>query len=88
MRKTSIYFNVHSSDALTVTDESFLGFQNMGITFLGADMDHWCNVPQLHNVSGTQQRYIGIPDDEHGRQEYSQCYMYDIDYRYGALLQL
>ncbi|KAI0242171.1 Organic cation transporter protein [Lamellibrachia satsuma] len=56
------------------------GFQNMSITFLGADMDHWCHVPQLANLSGDQQRYISIPSDEVGRQTYSQCYMYDIDY--------
>ena len=58
-------------------------FHNTGISFLGAEMDHWCQVPQLANLTIDQQRLVGIPTDERGQQNYSQCYMYDTDYRYG-----
>jgi len=53
----------------------------MSITFLGGEMDHWCHIPELANLTKDQQRYVGIPQDEAGRQVYSQCNMYDIDYR-------
>ncbi|KAI0229440.1 Solute carrier family 22 member 4 [Lamellibrachia satsuma] len=57
----------------------------MSITFLGADMDHWCHVPQLANLSEDQQRYISIPYDTAEQQKYSQCYMYDLNYRADVL---
>ncbi|KAI0229437.1 Organic cation transporter protein [Lamellibrachia satsuma] len=57
----------------------------MGITFLGADMDHWCHAPQLANLSEDQQRYISIPYDTAEQQKYSQCYMYDLNYRADVL---
>ena len=36
----------------------------MGITFIGGDMEHFCQVPRLQNYSYDQQKYIAIPYDE------------------------
>ncbi|KAK2148387.1 hypothetical protein LSH36_500g01035 [Paralvinella palmiformis] len=54
------------------------GWQNMGITFVGANIDHWCSIPRLNNLTSKQQKYIAIPDDTDN--SYSQCDMFDIDY--------
>ncbi|KAK2176140.1 hypothetical protein NP493_680g00020 [Ridgeia piscesae] len=56
------------------------GFQNMGITFLGGDMDHWCHVPELANLSDDLQRYISVPNTDGEPHTYSQCYMYHLNY--------
>ena len=34
-------------------------------------VDHWCEVPELRNMSAEQQRYIAIPYTEDG--EYDKC---------------
>ena len=38
-------------------------FQNMAITFLGSDVDHWCYTEELQDFSYDQQKYISIPYD-------------------------
>ena len=38
-----------------------IAFQNMAITFLGADVDHWCYVEELQSLSYDQQKYISSP---------------------------
>jgi len=45
--------------------------------FVGADMPHWCQVPQLANFSYNRQKSIAIPMQD---DEYSACEMYDLNY--------
>src|SRR6218665_4229151 len=49
----------------------------ISMIFVGADMPHWCQVPQLANFSYNRQKYIAIPMQD---DEYSACEMYDLNY--------
>ena len=43
------------------------GYQAVGITFLALEMDHWCEIPALQNLTAKQQQYIARPwDDKKG----------------------
>ena len=56
------------------------GYSNMGITFFGGNMDHWCQIPRLANFSFEQQKNIAIPFEEPSKSDFNQCYMYDMNY--------
>ena len=47
----------------TLTADMISGCQNMGITFIGGEMEHFCRIPRLQNYSYDQQKYIGIPEN-------------------------
>ena len=51
----------------------------IALNFLTGRMDHWCYVPELEHLDPELQRNISIPLDDDG--EFSQCEMYDLDYR-------
>ena len=55
-------------------------YDNEAVTmvFVGGDMDHFCKVDRLSNLSYAQQRSIAIPVTSSGA--YSECTQYDRDY--------
>jgi len=52
------------------------------IIFLGADMAHWCRVPQLDDLPPDVQKKVAIParQSADGTVEYSSCEMFQLDY--------
>jgi len=53
------------------------------IIFLGADMAHWCCVPELDGLPYDVQKNVAITaesTDRGGSIEYSSCEMYSLDY--------
>jgi len=53
------------------------------IIFLGADMPHWCRVPQLDGLRHDVQKNVAIPTrsvDHDGSVEYSSCEMFALNY--------
>lgn len=43
------------------------GMQSVAVAFLGLEVDHWCDVPVLRNLTPSQQKYIAIPMDDNGK---------------------
>ncbi|XP_064635292.1 organic cation transporter protein-like [Lineus longissimus] len=39
------------------------GLHTLSIIFLGADQDHWCDIPELRNLTYEQQKNIAIPEE-------------------------
>lgn len=54
--------------------------ESITMNFVGAEMPHWCKVPELANLSYELQRYIAIPPDPEDPTTYDQCRMYAINY--------
>lgn len=55
----------------------------MNVIFMVAVPDHWCLVPDLSqtNLTLDQIKYLSLPKTfKNGRERYSQCRMYDLDY--------
>ena len=55
----------------------------MHIIFIGADMPHWCRVPELADLPYDVQKNVAIPAesmDRDGSVEYSSCEMFSLDY--------
>ena len=50
----------------------------ISLNFLTGRMDHWCDIPELSNLTMDQQRHISSPLDSDG--DYDGCLMYDLDY--------
>lgn len=53
------------------------------IIFLGAEMPHWCRVPELVDLPPNIQKKVAIPaesSDHDGFVEYSSCEMFSLDY--------
>jgi len=56
------------------------------IIFLGADMPHWCRVPELLELPDDVQRRVAVPTArsagprDAGRVEYSSCEMFSLNY--------
>jgi len=51
------------------------------IIFLGADMAHWCRVPELDDLPYDVQKNVAIPaQSTDGSVEYSSCEMYSLNY--------
>jgi len=54
------------------------------IIFLGADMPHWCRVPELVDLPYDVQKNVAIPsqsgDHHDGSSEYSSCEMFSLNY--------
>ena len=49
------------------------------LIFAGAEMPHWCHVPELANYSFERQKLIAIPEDDTGT-DYSSCELYSLNY--------
>jgi len=54
------------------------------IIFLGADMAHWCRVPELEDLPYDVQKNVAIPSqssyDDDRSVEYSSCEMFSLNY--------
>jgi len=53
------------------------------IIFLGADMPHWCRVPELEDLPYDAQKKVAIPTqsvEDDGSVEYSSCEMFALNY--------
>ena len=52
------------------------------IIFVGADMPHWCRVPELEDLPYDVQKNVAVPRsiESDGSVEYSQCQMYALNY--------
>jgi len=53
------------------------------IIFLGADMTHWCRVPEIEDLPYDVQKNVAIPaqsTDGGGSVEYSSCEMFSLNY--------
>ena len=53
------------------------------IVFIGADMPHWCRVPELDDLPYDVQKNVAIPTqsvDHDGSIEYSSCEMFSLNY--------
>jgi len=56
----------------------FVSIDAFAINFLAADMDHWCYVRQLSNLSVDQQRRAAVPPDDRTATGFSRCVRYDV----------
>ena len=62
---------------------SALASDPMHIIFIGADMPHWCRVPELDGLPDNVQKNVAIParsTDHDGTLEYSSCEMFSLNY--------
>jgi len=53
------------------------------IVFIGADMPHWCHVPELYDLPYDVQKNVAIPAESVNRDgyiEYSSCEMFSLNY--------
>ena len=59
-------------------------FNNMGIVFLAATPNHWCDVSMIGeqlNLTGDALKNLTIPlEKRKGKMQHSQCQMYDLNY--------
>jgi len=60
------------------------GVDSIHIVFIGADMSHWCLVPELADLPYDVQKNVAIPTESDelgdGSVEYSSCEMYSLNY--------
>jgi len=63
----------------------------LNMIFVGGEMEHWCRVDALSELSPERQRYIAIPsavstnDVTDDVSRYSSCEMFDVDWKtYGV----
>lgn len=62
---------------------SALASDPMHIIFIGANMPHWCRVPELDGLPYDVQKNVAIPaqsTDDDGPVEYSSCEMFSLNY--------
>ena len=61
-----------------------LSMESIHIVFIGADMPHWCRVPELDDLPYGVQKNVAIPAessaDPDGSVEYSSCEMFSLNY--------
>ncbi|XP_013787443.1 solute carrier family 22 member 1-like [Limulus polyphemus] len=59
----------------------FLGFVIYGNMLLLLTPDHWCNIPELGNLTSVERRRLAVPmESNKGKIRYSQCYKYDVNF--------
>ena len=57
--------------------------ESIQIVFIGADMPHWCRVPELNDLPYDVQKNVAIPTqsvNHDGSIEYSSCEMFSLNY--------
>jgi len=69
------WYNIFVLILLNATGTMFYAANNYGINFIASQADHWCEIPELKNLTLEEQFQYGIPWDEHS-QAYHSCKMY------------
>jgi len=62
---------------------SLISLESIHIVFIGADMPHWCHVPELYELPYDVQKNVAIPAESVNRDgyiEYSSCEMFSLNY--------
>ena len=60
-----------------------LSMESIQIVFIGADIPHWCRVPELADLPYDVQKNVAIPTESvnhDGSIEYSSCDMFSLNY--------
>jgi len=68
---------------LVVFFMGMLCMDSIQIVFIGANMAHWCRVPELDDLPYDVQKNVAIPaqsTDHDGSVEYSSCEMFSLNY--------
>lgn len=73
------HYQILQSIAFCITG-IIAGAQVVAITFLGAHMDHQCEIPELSNLSLYQQRKISLNLENDLEASHSFCHYYDLNY--------
>ncbi|XP_076366880.1 organic cation/carnitine transporter 2-like isoform X2 [Tachypleus tridentatus] len=59
----------------------FLGFVIYGNMLLLLTPDHWCNIPELGNLTSAERRRLAVPlENNMGKVIYSRCFKYDVNF--------
>ena len=54
-----------------VSMTSFWSYHGVAAPYVVMQVDHWCHIPGISNLTFEKQKAIAIPKDDNG--EYSQC---------------
>jgi len=65
---------------IVVLAASALASDSMHIIFIGANMPHWCRVPELVDLPHDVQKRVAIPSLTSDGRQFSSCEMYSLDY--------